>query len=142
MQETNKYKECKSPLQTLNNTENTNKKPLWITNGKVFRVVQKNQIHRESNQKKCGNWCSMLEEENIEEYSNDNIIAHFTSKNVTLRKTNETLNKQVGKWIATCKIKKMKVEVIETYLKSIEKDYKEVLRESDDQMQTLKKELH
>ena len=36
----------------------------------------------------------------------------------------------------------MKVEVIETYLKSIEKDYKEVLRESDDQMQTLKKELH
>ena len=76
----------------------------------------------------------MLEEEDVEECSNNNIIAHCLSENVTLKETNELLNKQVSKSIAMHEIEKMKVEEMETCLKLIEKDYKEVLREGDNQM--------
>ena len=74
----------------------------------------------------------MLEEEDIEECSNNNIVVHCISENNTLKEMNESLNKQVNVSIEMHEVEKMKVEEIETCLKLIEKDYKEALREEEE----------
>ena len=96
----------------------------------------------ESNQKYHRNRCSILEEKGIKECRNNTIVVHYISKNITFKETNNLLNKQVGQSIAMYNVEKMKVEEMEVYLQSIEKDHKEVLREGDDKTQTLKQDSH
>ena len=69
----------------------------------------------------------MLEEEDIEECSNNNTIAHCISENIALKERNESLKNQVNESIGIYKTERMKVEEIEMHLKSMEKNYKEIL---------------
>ena len=96
----------------------------------------------ENIQKDHRNRDSILEEEDIEERSNNNIIEHCIRENTILKETNYLLNKQVKESNTTCKIEKIKVEEIETCLQSMEKDYDEALRAGDDKTQALKEESH